>query len=127
MMTREDFFNIPANKKVRNFINEQILIIAKSVDITDNDELNALARAIYEEYKGAGVFKGENSDKLEAVSKKVTFENVENRLPDDLKERLQKFENCITDIASDPDKELLKRINSIGQGVIDKDDNIDDI
>lgn len=127
MMTREDFFNIPANKKVRNFINEQILIIAKSVDITDNAELNALARAIYEEYKGAGVFKGENSDKLEAVSKKVTFENVENRLPDDLKERLQKFENCITDIASDPDKELLKRINNIGQGVIDKDDNIDDI
>ena len=126
-MTREDFFIIPANKKVRNFINEQILIIAKSIDITDNAELNALARAIYEEYKGAGAFKGENSDKLEAVSKKVTFENVENRLPDDLKERLQKFENCITDIAPDPDKDLLKRINSIGQGVIDKDDYIDDI
>lgn len=126
-MTREDFFIIPENKKVRTFINEQILIVAKSVGITDNTDLNALARAIYEEYKGAGVFKGENSDKLESVSKKVTFENIENRMPDDIKQKLQKFENCIIDIDSDTDKELLNRINSIGQGVIDKDDYIDDI
>ena len=126
-MTREDFFIIPANKKVRTFINEQILIVAKSVGITDNADLNALARAIYEEYKGAGVFKGENSDKLESISKKVTFENIENRMPDDIKQKLQKFENCIIDIDSDTDKELLNRINSIGQGVIDKDDYIDDI
>ena len=126
-MTREDFFIIPANKKVRTFINEQILIVAKSVGITDNTDLNAVARAIYEEYKGAGVFKGENSDKLESVSKKVTFENIENRMPDDIKQKLQKFENCIIDIDSDTDKELLNRINSIGQGVIDKDDYIDDI
>ena len=126
-MTREDFFIIPSNKKVRTFINEQILIVAKSVGITDNTDLNALARAIYEEYKGAGLFKGENSDKLESVSKKVTFENIENRMPDDIKQKLQKFENCIIDIDSDTDKELLNRINSIGQGVIDKDDYIDDI
>ena len=126
-MTREDFFIIPENKKVRTFINEQILIVAKSVGITDNTDLNALARAIYEEYKGAGLFKGENSDKLESVSKKVTFENIENRMPDDIKQKLQKFENCIIDIDSDTDKELLNRINSIGQGVIDKDDYIDDI
>ena len=126
-MTREDFFIIPPNTKVRNFINEQILIIAKSIDINDNAELNDFARAVYEEYKGAGVFKGENAEKVGSVSKKVTFENIENRLPDDLKEKLQKFENCITDVDSDLDKDLLKRINSIGQGVIDKDDKIDDI
>lgn len=126
-MTREDFFIIPANTKVRNYINERILIIAKSIDIDDNAELNDFARAVYEEYKGAGIFKGENVDKAGAVSKKVTFENIENRLHDDLKEKLQKFENCITDIDTDLDKDMLKRINSIGQGVIDKDDKIDDI
>ena len=126
-MTREDFFIIPANTKVRNFINERILIIAKSIDITDNADLNDLARAVYEEYKGAGVFKGENVDKVGTVSKKVTFENIENRLPDELKEKLQKFENCITDVDTDLDKDMLKRINSIGQGVIDKDDKIDDL
>ena len=126
-MTREDFFIIPANTKVRNFINERILIIAKSIDITDNAGLNDLARAVYEEYKGAGVFKGENVDKAGTVSKKVTFENIENRLPDELKEKLQKFENCITDVDTDLDKDMLKRINSIGQGVIDKDDKIDDL
>ncbi len=126
-MTREDYFIIPENKKVRNFINEQILTIASSADFDNNSEIDHLARAVYEEYKGAGVFKGENMDKLTETSKKVTFENIENRLPDNIKEKLQKFENCITDIVVNNDKELLSRINSIGQGVIDKDDRIDNI
>lgn len=126
-MTREDYWIIPENKKVRTFINEQILTLSKSIGLDENTGLNDLARAVYEEYKGAGTFKGENVDKLTEISKKVTFEKIENRLSDDMKKELEKFENCIIDISSETDKELLKRINSIGQGVIDKDDLIDNI
>ena len=82
-MLREDYFIIPENKKVRNFNNEQILTIASSADFDNNSEIDHLARAVYEEYKGAGVFKGENMDKLTETSKKVTFENIENRLQRD--------------------------------------------
>ena len=92
-----------------------------------NAGLNELARAVYEEFKGAGVFDKENIDNATSVSKRVTFENIENRLSDDVKESVQKFENCVIDIEADLDKETLKRINSIGQGVIDKDDYIDNI
>ena len=126
-MIREDFFVIPENKKVRNFINEQILTVARSINLDENSELNTLSRAVYEEYKGAGVFKSENVDRITDVSKKVTFEKIENRLDDEMKEKLQKFETCVTDLLTDIDKELLTRINSIGQGVIDKDDLIDNI
>ena len=126
-MTREDYWIIPENKKVRTFINEQILTLSRSIGLDDDYGLNELARAVYEEYKGAGIFKGENVDKATAISKKVTFENIEKRLPDDVKTELEKFENCITDMKPENDKEFLNRINSIGQGVIDKDDYIDNI
>ena len=126
-MTREDYWVIPENVKERSFINERILTLAMSIDIDLDKELNELARAVYEEYKSAGVFNSVNIDKLTEVSKRVEFEKIENRLDEDIKEKVEKFENCIIDIEESRDKEFLNRINSIGQGVIDKDDKIDDI
>ncbi len=126
-MTREDYWVIPENVKERSFINERILTLAMSIDIDLDKELNELARAVYEEYKSAGVFNSINIDKLTEVSKRVEFEKIENRLDEDIKEKVEKFENCIIDIEESRDKEFLNRINSIGQGVIDKDDKIDDI
>lgn len=126
-MTRDDYWVIPENVKVRSFINERILTLAMSIDADMNGELNDIVRAVYEEYKGAGAFESENIDRLTEVSKRVAFENIENRLEDKIKEKVEKFENCIIDVEENKDKETLKRINSIGQGVIDKDDLIDNI
>lgn len=126
-MTREDYWIVTGDTKTRTFINERILTLAESIGLDMNAGLNELARAVYEEFKGAGVFDKENIDNAASVSKRVTFENIENRLSDDVKESVQKFENCVIDIEADLDKETLKRINSIGQGVIDKDDYIDNI
>ena len=126
-MTRDDYWMIPENVKVRTFINERILTLVMSIGADMNEELNEIARAVYEEYKGAGVFESRNIDRLTEVSKRVEFEKIENRLEDEIKEKVEKFENCIIDEEEIKDKEILKRINSIGQGVVDKDDLIDNI
>ena len=126
-MTREDYWIIPENVKVRNFINEHIFTLAISIDAQSEEEIDEIARAVYEEYKGAGAFNSDNIDKMTEVSKRVEFEKIENRLNDEVKEKVEKFENCIIDIEEVKDKEALNRINSIGQGVIDKDDKIDNI